>query len=219
MPTWDILICSIVHRGEKLATLLEELDRQLHSHEPGGGGYRRGVGVLCYRDNLQVPYGLKLAAMTAASKADYVSSVDDDDGIAHDYIARIAEALKQEPDYVGFRVSYTVDGMPSVPVDHSLRHGGWFNSAGMLFRDINQKNPIRREIALVGEWIDSKDPDVHWANGVRASGLCQTEAYVPDPMYFYRYSSSDFFETTRAPAAGWEPMPDYYPWLTMLGEP
>ena len=91
MPTWDILICSIVHRGAMLSELLEELDRQLHSHIPGAGGYRPGVGVICYRDNLEQPYGLKIGAMQAASQADYVSCVDDDDWVAPDFIERISE--------------------------------------------------------------------------------------------------------------------------------
>jgi hypothetical protein len=39
-----------------------------------------------------------------------VSFLDDDDWIAEDFIETIMGALKTGPDYVGFKVLYTVDG-------------------------------------------------------------------------------------------------------------
>jgi hypothetical protein len=109
--TWDILICSIVHRADMLDDLLAELGRQLVP----------GVGVRVFRDNLETVYGEKCQRLLDSSTADYVSFLDDDDWIAEDFIATIMEALDQEPDYVGFKVLYTVDGHPQIPVFHTLR--------------------------------------------------------------------------------------------------
>ena len=217
MPSWDILICSIVHRSGMLKELLEELDRQLHSHEPGGGGYRTDVKVICWRDNLQTPYGLKIGGMQDYSRADYVCCVDDDDWIAHDYITRITAALAEGPDYVGFPVGYTVDGHPSLPVRHSLKYGCWETRQDMIVRDISEKNPMRRKLATAAHWEGTYGAEERWARRIRELGQVISEIYIPDPMYFYRFRSDDHFNIARAPLTGWPPVPDY-PWLTMLGD-
>ena len=90
----------------------------------------------------------------------------------------------------------------------------------MLVRDINQFNPMRRQLALLGTYA-AKDPDrdvawdYYWTTGVRASGLCKTEAWIPEPMHYYRTLSHDTFLTPRVPMAGEDipPVPKY-PWLT-----
>jgi hypothetical protein len=108
--TWDILICSIEHRADMLDALLAELERQLLP----------GVGVRVFRDNLETVYGEKCQRLLDSSDADYVSFLDDDDWIAEDFIETIIGALKTGPDYVGFKVLYTVDGHPQIPVFRSL---------------------------------------------------------------------------------------------------
>lgn len=208
-PTWDILICSIPHRDATMCALLGELDCQM----------RPGVGVIAYRDNLQVGYGSKCAALTRTSQADYVSFIDDDDMVAPDFIRRVLAALGEEPDYVGFPVRFTMNGALQMPVEHSLRHGCWKNGGDMLKRDIAQFNPIRRELAVMGNWEDGSErgwgAEVRWADSVRATGLCKNEVWIPDPMYYYQWSPGDFFQTKREPLPLVPPLPEY-PWLTVL---
>src|SRR3954464_12448191 len=112
--TWDILICSIEHRADMLDALLVELGLQLVP----------GVGVRVFRDNLETVYGEKCQRLLDSSTADYVSFLDDDDWVAEDFVETIMEALYLEPDYVGFKVLYTVDGEPQMPVFHTLKYGG-----------------------------------------------------------------------------------------------
>ena len=114
-PTWDILIASIAHRTDMLTDLLAELKRQLVP----------GVGVLVYRDNRQQLYGPKCQRLYDASKADYVSMLDDDDWISEDYIQAVMEALREKPDYVGYKILYTEHGQPQIPIIHSLQYRGW----------------------------------------------------------------------------------------------
>jgi hypothetical protein len=140
-PTYDILICSIEHRADMLDALLAELERQLVP----------GVGVRVFRDNLETVYGEKCQRLLDSSTADYVSFLDDDDWVAEDFISSIMAALKQEPDYVGFKVLYTIDGAPQIPVFHTLTCDGWVNNAEALYRDIVHFNPIRRDLAIQGE--------------------------------------------------------------------
>ena len=215
MTTWDILIPTIPHRHTQLCHLLGALDAQL-----GPGAFPQ-VGVRVYWDNLQARYGAKCATLVQSSAADYVSFADDDDGVAADYVARVCAALESHPDYVGYPVEFTVDGQPAQPVEHSLRHGGWADSAAILTRDLVHKNPIRRDLALMGVWGEHLTADKEWADSlreaVRASGTQLREEWIPAPMYSYRLSTTDNNTVTREPhrAADTLPRPSY-PWLVWL---
>jgi hypothetical protein len=207
-PSWDMLITSIPHRHEKLLLLLAELDRQLPVP---------GAGVRIYRDNLEHPYGNKTQDLVSSSRASWVSCIDDDDMVAPDFVSRVMAALETDPDYVGFPVRWTRDGALQVHVEHSLRHGGWQDTADMLKRDITQFNPIRRELALLGTWAGGYEAERRWAEAVRASGKAVTETWIDEPVYYYQESSSDTFKSNRQPwpAEQIPPLPSY-PWLTAI---
>jgi len=144
-----------------------------------------------------------------------VSYIDDDDMVAPDYIKRVLAAIEDGPDYVGYPVAWTTDGVPQLPVEHSLRHGRWENLPSMLVRDISEKNPLRRELAAMGVWEGGYGADYQWAAGVRATGLVRTEVWIDEPMYYYRYSSTSSFGAVRHPMAVMPVLP-VYPWLVVL---
>lgn len=213
--TWDILTTTIPHRHAALLGLLADLNRQLA--QPA---LQAHVGVIVYRDNLTVSYGAKTRALLEASQAEYVSVVDDDDLLAPDGVARICAALTGRPDYVGFPVLWTRDGKPQLRVEHSLRHGGWGAEEGVLKRDISEKNPMRRELALLGTWDGGYEAEARWAASVRATGRVRTEKWLDEPVYFYRESTADTFKTDRQPWPEHAILPiPAYPWLTVLAAP
>ena len=205
MTTWDILICHIPHRHDKLCALLKELGSQM----------RPGVGVRVYRDNLVASYGEKCATLLASSSADYVSYIDDDDMVAPSYVDRVLAALAEGPDYVGYPVLWTIDAVPQLPVEHSLRHGRWENLPDMLVRDISEKNPLRRELAELGWWDGGYAAEQQWAYWVRSTGRVKTEVWIPEPMYYYQYDSTDSFTVKKVPLPVMHDLPEY-PWLTVL---
>jgi hypothetical protein len=207
--TWDVLICSIPHRHVTLLELLADLNRQ----------WQPGFGALIYRDNLEDSYGAKTQTLLNRSRTQYVSCIDDDDLLAPDGVARIMAALQAQPDYVGFMVRWTTDGVPEVPVEHSLAHSNWTNRPDILLRDITQFNPIRRELALLGTWEGGNEAERRWSSGVRASGKCVSQAWLPDPpVYYYRSSSKDTFKMERFPMPQDQiPLLPSYPWLTVVG--
>jgi hypothetical protein len=209
-PSYDILITSIPHRHGLLCELLAELGRQL----PAARGE---VGVLLYRDNLEHSYGYKTQVLIENSGAEYVSCVDDDDMVAPDFVARVTAALRDRPDYVGYPVRWTRDGALQRRVEHSLRYPGWGASDQCLERDISEKNPVRREIALLVPFDGGYGAEVAWAAGIRATGRCRTEAWIPDAMYYYRESTADTFQTARQPVSGTLPGLPAYPWLRRFG--
>jgi hypothetical protein len=198
-PTWDILICSIVHRTEMLEDLLTEFRRQLQP----------GVGVRVFRDNLETQYGDKCQRLLDSSEAEYVSFFDDDDWPARDFVGAIRQALRKRPDYVGFEVRFTEDGVLQVPVYHSLRYPGWANNSDALLRDIVHFNPIRRELAVQSKWQGGAAADIRWADGLRELGCVKTEVYIDRVMHHYRHSGGSFtvpppmVEPPLRPAVDW----------------
>lgn len=221
-PTWDILIPTIPHRHEQLCGLLALLDSQIQgSVIPVISSSYYPVQVLLYRDNLEASYGAKMQALLEASRADYVCCIDDDDLVAAGYISGIREALRTRPDYVGFRVRYTVDGVVRIPVVHSLACDGWNridDEPEVLERDIVQFNPMRRELALLGTWEGGWQADFRWANQVRDTRRVRTEVFVEAELYWKRDLGGKDFRQGHQPWDG--PMPELpsYPWLVTLEE-
>jgi glycosyltransferase involved in cell wall biosynthesis len=203
-PTWDILIASIPHRDHMLTELLAELDRQ---HQPG-------VGVLIFRDNIDIQYGDKCQRLLDASHAEYVSFLDDDDWIEPDFIDVIREALDQRPDYVGFNVDFTEDGVKQMPVIHSLQHTGWVDNPEALYRDIVHFNPIRRDLAVQSKWAGGCGADRHWADGLRELGCVKTEVYIDRELHHYRHVGGSFTVPMRL--AECPPQPDGFPFVTWV---
>lgn len=206
---WEILIPTIPHRHELLCKLLSEINRQ----------WQPGLGVVVFRDNLENSLIHKQRALVENSQADYISFLDDDDWIAPNFVSRIMESLSENPDYVGFQVRWTVDGVEQVPIDHSLRYPGWNDvNPVLLFRDITQLNPMKRELMFLVPWGgEDHGSDRAWAAKMRETGQVRTEVYINSQMYYYRYSTADHFTQKREPLPENDipPLPAY-PWVRSL---
>ncbi len=203
-PSWDILIPSICHRTEQLDALLDELGRQRLP----------GMGAIVYRDNRDEVYGPKCQRLYEASEADYVSMLDDDDWVSHDYVEAVMAALQEGPDYVGYKILYTEHGVPQRPVVHSLKAGGWHDSEGILWRDICHKNPMRRDLALRGQWMFDGGADIHWADQIRSLGIVRSEVFIDRELYHYR-STGAYNTSDLAPMPDPPPRPDHG-WVTWI---
>jgi hypothetical protein len=202
---WQILVCSIWHRTGLLTELLDALAEQMLP----------GVGVIVFRDNLQTGYGEKCQALVEASTAEYVSFIDDDDMVDFEFVPWIVAALEREPDYVGFNVRFTEDGVLQMPVIHSLEYPGWHNTAERLYRDIVHFNPIRRELALRSRWYGGNGADRQWAEELRSQCCVHTQEYIPLDLLHYQHVMADTFEAPRVPLAVEPPLPQY-PFVTHL---
>ena len=217
MTTWSLLVATIPHRHEYLCNLLRNLDRQAQP----------GFNVIVYRTRVlavqrpEARLARKMQVLLEASSGEYVSHMDDDDHPASDFVPAIMKALEDKPDYVGFPVLYTVDGNPQLPVEHSLRHKGWYQHEGILCRDISHLNPMRRELAMQARFDNKPDhgTDGMWAEELRAKDIVKTEVYIDRVMYHYDFRSGQSFLNRKQP---WPhaKLPDrpQYPWLTWIGE-
>ncbi|MFI2663731.1 hypothetical protein [Micromonospora carbonacea] len=182
-PTWSILIPTISERHDLFCRLLGVLLPQLDAH----GGRVRVVGWW----NNGVPSLPEIRqALVRDAGTDYVSFVDDDDLVVDDYVATVVEALASRPDHVGFRVAYHVDGVLQEEVDHSLRHRRWRRDRIRgLVRDFTHLDPVRRELALRGDFTRARrghPEDRMWVGQVRRH--LRSEVYVGRVLYHYLYS-------------------------------
>ena len=186
-PTWTILIPTIPARAELFGRLLGVLLPQLDAHEGR-------VTVLAWRNTGRPHLGALRDAMLLAAPGEYVSFIDDDDLVPAYYVDEVARALDGRPDHVGFQLEYTTEQegvqVGREIVDHSLRHGRWHrNLEGQLVRDFTHIDPIRRDLALNGQFARAKRgraEDRMWVKQVR--GWLRTEAYIDKIMYHYLWS-------------------------------
>lgn len=201
--TFDILVNLIPHRLAKFTNLLDVLEPQIVP----------GVRVLVAYDNLETPWTAKCNALQDAATADYVAHIDDDDLVAEDYVSQILQAISKKPDYVGFKVLWTQDGWPRLPVIHSLVCAGWQDTPERLLRDITDKNPLRRDLALLARWEGGNGADRTWADQLR--GNVKTEEFIDKELYFYREETDDTYLTGRIPFVS-PPVPPKRPWVTYI---
>ncbi|MEV2236697.1 glycosyltransferase family A protein [Micromonospora sp. NPDC049891] len=182
-PSWSILIPTIGQREVLFRRLLDVLLPQL---DPFGGRVR----VLGWWNNGSPTLGEIRQALVEAAGTDYVCFVDDDDMVPDYYVAEIVRALESEPDHVGFKVDYFVEGQLREVVDHSLRYRRWYRDANGLYRDFTHIDPLRRDLALRGDFRRrhrrGRAEDRPWVKQVRP--YVHTEEYVDKVMYHYLWS-------------------------------
>lgn len=189
----SILILSIPSRVESVTALMKKLEGQL--------GNRRSVEILVFTDNRSQSISEKRNVLLRAARGQFVCFMDDDDGIANDYIDQLLTAVKENPsvDCVSFNQFCSMDGEPmNVEFGIGNPHGQlWRTQEGML-GDI-KRPPYhmclwRREIAqseefrpMYGANGQSYGEDFDWL--VRLYPKVQTEHHIDSPLHMYVYNS------------------------------
>jgi hypothetical protein len=116
--------------------------------------------------------------------AKYTCFVDDDDVLPPYYVERVLPLLADDVDYIGWRMQCFIQNVQLAPTFHSLRYELWYEDAAGHYRDISHLNPMRREIAVQGNFCKGGWPeDLNWSKQLR--GLLHTEHFIDDIMYFY----------------------------------
>lgn len=178
----SILILTIPCRAKFLARLKERLMPQVTPD----------VEVLLAEDDGEVSIGQKRNEILARAKGRFVCFIDDDDLVSTDYVSRITDALKSEPDCVGFKATRTIDGKPWGQTTYSRRF-----SANRNFYDgpqaryerlITHVCPVRREFACATGFKHlSQAEDTDYSERLRH--LLNTEEFVDSSLYVYEYRS------------------------------
>lgn len=180
----SILIASLRCRQKMLDRLLAILRPQCPD----------GVEIGISQDDGEFSIGVKRQELLEKSQGDYVCFVDDDDMVAADYVANILEALKLNPDCVGFIVDRWVNGEFDAQAIHSIRYQHYHtrhdDGLRLYERTPNHLNPIKRELALKTGFVDkNRGEDSDFA--IRVYPLLQSEVFIPKPIYHYLFTTMD----------------------------
>ena len=188
----SILILSIPSRTESVTALMKKLEGQL--------GNRRSVEILVLTDNKSQSISEKRNVLLQAARGQFVCFMDDDDGIANNYVDALLTAATENPtvDCISFDQFCSLDGEPmNVSFGIGNPHGQlWRNEEGLL-GDI-KRPPYhmclwRREIAQSEEFRPmygangQSTEDIDWL--MRLYPKVQTEYHIPEPMHMYIYNS------------------------------
>lgn len=177
----SILIATQGRRNPKFRLLVKELLHQAKA-------FRGMIEVVAYWNNGELPIGEIRRALLEEAKGDYVCFVDDDDAVPHYYCQEIIRALGR--DYVGFKVKLFNEGVEKPPVYHDLQYQVWTEDDNGYYRGVTHLNPIKREIALQGNFsLDGAGEDANWAKSV--VGLVSSQKFINKFMYFYHHDKED----------------------------
>lgn len=139
------------------------------------------------------PIGAKRNQLVARVDTPYFMFVDDDDLLHPEAVRLITDALRYEPDVVGFRGAMTVMYPHRPPSDlrgnhfyHSIQYSEWREDRGVYFRPPNHLNPVRTEIGRRVPFMPIPfGEDRRYSDALRP--LLKTEVYVDECIYLYEY--------------------------------
>jgi glycosyltransferase involved in cell wall biosynthesis len=175
----SILIATIGRRNESFLRLANEL---LHQAKDSP------IEVIAYWNNGEESIGHIRQNLLEASEGEYVCFIDDDDWVPTFYCQEIMDALGE--DYVGFQVELHEGDRPMPPVFHSLKYREWSQDGMAYYRGVTHLNPIRRELALMGNFgLQGMGEDETWSRMV--TPFAKTEKYIPRIMYHYYHNADD----------------------------
>lgn len=177
-PILSILIPTIASRRSLLSRLLWTLEPQLCPE----------VEVIIHASE-KIGMGAKFNELFAMANGRYGVLIDDDDNVVSDYVATILEETGEgDPDYIGYKVLYTVDGRyrevyvsdPRTAVHQPYR-------LDLILRHVMHKCPILVEKARAHKFGDSYDADYHWVSEMIADGYPHNPVVLDRVLYHYDY--------------------------------
>lgn len=175
----SILICTLEEREGKLKRLLDVLNPQINEN----------VEIIVKSDSGQMSIGTKRNALLHEATGEYISFIDDDDLVSDNYVTKILEAIKTNPDCCGLKGTITFQGQCPKTFIHSIQYKNWFEENGIYYRCPNHLNPVKRELALQTSFKEisfGEDRDY----SIRLSPLIQKEEMIEDHIYYYLYEKS-----------------------------
>lgn len=177
---WQILLPTVVDRGEKFKRLVDVLAPQLEK-------YKGDIEAVVLWNNYETELSELRQLMIDTATADYVNFIDDDDLVSEDYCDSIYPLL-DGVDYIGFRVAFYQNNQKQKPVIHSLTCEGWFDTGEGFYRRGTLINPTKRELMLKAGFKDSDyrkgiPEDITYAKNV--DKILKTEHFVDKEVHIY----------------------------------
>ncbi len=183
----SILICTVFGREKSFDLLKHHLQTQINEF-----GRQKEVQILFNKDNKEISVGAKRQLLLEEAIGDYVVFIDDDDMVPYYYIESILDAIKHNPDCIGFKIE--CKGTPGKTASASNSWEDWADKVGGFdyVRTIYHKNPVKRNIALKIGYNDMRfGEDYDYSMRLKQSRLLICEEFINKIMYEYRYQYED----------------------------
>lgn len=173
----SILICTLPERAEKLKRLLDILRPQITAD----------VEILTDDRGRHITTGQKRNELLHRAKGIYSVFIDDDDIVSHDYIEKVLQASRHNPDCITFRGYMTTNGFNRV--NFVLRLGEKYEERnGIYYRFPNHIVPIKTQIGRQVAFENiTHGEDYKWALQIKDRNLLKTEFYIDSELYHYDY--------------------------------
>lgn len=133
--------------------------------------------------------GTKRNKLMDRAVGEYTVFVDVDDRIADDYLDKIMEAIKSNPDVITINGVYTCDGKDAKP---------WTMRLGMQYKDTpqcfqrwpNHIAPMKKALIQHIKFPDKRlGEDFEWSKRIHEMKILKSEVHIPSTMYYYEYIS------------------------------
>jgi hypothetical protein len=180
MRTLAILIPTLEIRKESLTRLLNILTIQINTND---------VIILTNTDKGEKSTGQKRNELIQTAKikgAEYVCFIDDDDLPSKDYIDKVMNGLKSNPDCLSLTGMYYLNLKPIKGFVHSLQYNSWGETKNIFFRCPNHLNVVKLELI---ESIPYENKyfgeDGTWSMAVQKSGVLKKESVIDGIIYHY----------------------------------
>ncbi|MDC1499574.1 glycosyltransferase [Amylibacter sp.] len=145
-PNLSILIASLRSRKLKLERLLTSL------------GTHSSVEALVEVDDGELSIGLKRQTLLDRANGKYIVYLDDDDIVAENFVAKILENIKFNPDAIGYWIEHHKDGHKQFIKKMTLGLTSQVMYQGDLLSPLTHRSVVKREI--LNEFTF---PDIDWA--------------------------------------------------------
>lgn len=178
----SICICTVFQRKELFAKLYDYITHQIKQH------FLEEMVELNYiLDNKEMSVGAKRQLLLEQSNGEYIVFVDDDDWVDDNYVPEIIQALKDNPDCVGFLIHVDNNGVQGM-ARASMNYEEWGSKQDGYdyVRSIYHKTPVKKELALKAGFPDMRFGE-DYEYSMRLKKYLSTETFINKVLYYYRY--------------------------------
>lgn len=187
--TLSILICTTVDRRPMFEQLKGYFEKQIADLS-----LEDQVELLYIEDNKEMSVGSKRQKLLEMATGDWIVFFDSDDMPSDKYVYLVYEAIRNNPDIdcIGINIRMTTNGNRPQKCCHRLLYPEWMNNfdGWDYVRNITHFNPVKRALALQTGFKDMRfGEDKDYSD--RLLPLLKKEFYIREPLFHYRYSSSE----------------------------
>jgi len=182
----SILISTIPSRSMKRAKLVRKLLSQIEDDAP--------VEVLVFEDNKRRSIGRKRNDLIQLAQGDFITFVDDDDGVDDDYVQALLRAIVANPNADVFAINQRCwyNGTGPFKVEFGIENdndemckdesGRWMDLKRSLTHSCVWRTEIAKKVNVPDKGYFE---DTEWA--AEASRHVQKQVRVPDAVHVYVY--------------------------------